>query len=70
MNESTTLFLGPEENLNILRGIFSSRKTSAEDISKVTGKSGFLFSYLLTLSSSVYCIFCINLVFRHRATFF
>ena len=39
MNEQTTLFLGPEENLAILKGIFSSRKTSAEDIAKVTGKN-------------------------------
>jgi len=39
MNEQTTLFLGPEENLAILRGVFSSRKTSADDIAKVTGKN-------------------------------
>lgn len=39
MNEQTTLFLGPEEDIAILKVIFSSRKTSAEDIAKVTGKN-------------------------------
>ncbi len=39
MNEQTTLFLGPEENLTILKGIFSSRKTSPEDIAKSIGKN-------------------------------
>lgn len=38
MNEQTTLFLGPEENLAILKGIFSSRKSSVEGIARITGK--------------------------------
>lgn len=38
MTKSTTLFLGPEENLSILRVIFSSRKTSTKEITKTTGK--------------------------------
>ena len=39
MNEQTTLFLGPEENLTVLKAIFSSRKTFAEEIAKVIGKN-------------------------------
>lgn len=38
MNEHTTLFLGPEENIAVLKGIFSSRKSSAEEIARITGK--------------------------------
>lgn len=39
MNEPTTLFLGPEENLSILKEIFSARKSSAEEIAKKIGKN-------------------------------
>jgi predicted transcriptional regulator len=38
MSEKTTLFLGPEEDINILRSIFSSRKTSTNEIANITGK--------------------------------
>lgn len=38
MNEQTTLFLGPEENLAILKGIFSSKKSSPEEIARIIGK--------------------------------
>lgn len=38
MDEQTTLFLGPTENLVILKGIFSSKKSSVEVIAKNTGK--------------------------------
>lgn len=38
MDEHTTLFLGPEENIAVLKGIFSSRKSSAEAIARITGK--------------------------------
>lgn len=38
MDEQTTLFLGPEENLDILKGIFSSKKSSPEEIARVIGK--------------------------------
>lgn len=39
MTEQTTLFLGPEENVSILKKIFSGGKTSAEDIAKTSGKT-------------------------------
>lgn len=38
MNKQTTLFLGPEENITILKGIFSSKKTSPEDIARIVNK--------------------------------
>lgn len=39
MNEATLLFLGPEEDIFILKEIFSTRKNSAEEIAKKIGKN-------------------------------
>jgi len=36
--EQTTLFLGPRENIAVLKGIFSSRKSSPKDLAKVLNK--------------------------------
>ncbi len=39
MNKKTTLFLGPEENISILKTLFSSRKTSPGKLAEAAGKS-------------------------------
>ena len=56
MNEQTTLFLGPEENIAILKGIFSSKKSSAEDIARVVDrKKG-------TVNNSIHDLKILNLI--------
>lgn len=39
MSESTTLFLGPEDNIAILKEAFSNGKALADDLVKKTGKN-------------------------------
>lgn len=38
MDEKTTLFLGPKENIVVLKGIFSSKKSSPKDFVKILDK--------------------------------
>ncbi|MBL7060499.1 MAG: hypothetical protein ISS13_01545 [Actinobacteria bacterium] len=56
MNEQTTLFLGPEENITVLKGIFSSKKSSAEDIAGVVDKKKG------TVNNSIHDLKILNLI--------